>query len=175
MRSTSRVVIPGSARRLSSATMPATIRPASRIISISRGDFSVIVWSGAVLSFTGHRGQKNGEGHPSPTDYSTRGNGMAFVIGLTGNIACGKSTVGSILRGLGAEYVDADAIVHALLAAGTDTAARVVERFGPHIANPDGAIDRRALGAIVFRSPTLLAELERLLHPAVREEIRRRM
>jgi dephospho-CoA kinase len=100
---------------------------------------------------------------------------MTVVIGLTGNIGCGKTTIGAILQRLGAEYVDADGIVHALLAAGTDSSARVVERFGPQVANSDGSIDRRALGAIVFRSPEALRALEALLHPAVRAEIRRRI
>src|SRR3954466_814816 len=100
---------------------------------------------------------------------------MAFVIGLTGNIACGKSSVGAVLRELGAEYVDADGIVHTLLGAGSPVAARVIQRFGPAVALADGAVDRRALGERVFRDPAALADLESILHPEVRAEIERRL
>lgn len=100
---------------------------------------------------------------------------MPFRIGLTGNIACGKSTVGRLLVNRGAEYIDADQLVHALLEAGTPENARVVERFGPGVRGPDGRIDRATLGAIVFADPAALRDLEAILHPAVRVEIRRRL
>jgi dephospho-CoA kinase len=98
---------------------------------------------------------------------------VPFVIGLTGNIACGKSSVGSILRELGAEYVDADTIVHALLDRAGPLVTRVVERFGSEIVGSNGGINRRALGERVFRSRTDLADLEAILHPEVRREIER--
>jgi dephospho-CoA kinase len=100
---------------------------------------------------------------------------MPFVIGLTGNIACGKSRVGAVLRELGAEYVDADTIVHAMLAADSLLVGRVVDRFGSEVARADGSIDRRALGERVFRNPGDLADLETILHPEVRREIERRI
>jgi dephospho-CoA kinase len=100
---------------------------------------------------------------------------MPYRIGLTGNIACGKSTVGRLLVARGAEYVDADRLVHALMEPGTPEHARIVERFGPAVQAADGRIDRPGLGAIVFADPAALRDLEAILHPGVRAEIRRRM
>ena len=100
---------------------------------------------------------------------------MPIRIGLTGNIACGKSTVGRLLEARGAEYVDADRLVHALMEPGQPEHAHIVERFGPDILLADGRIDRARLGGIVFSDPTALRDLERILHPGVRAEIRRRM
>ena len=100
---------------------------------------------------------------------------MPYRIGLTGNIACGKSTVGRLLVARGAEYVDADRLVHALMEPGTPENARIVERFGPAVRAADGRIDRAALGELVWRDPAALRDLEAILHPDVRAEIRRRM
>jgi dephospho-CoA kinase len=100
---------------------------------------------------------------------------VTVKIGLTGGIGCGKSVVGAMLRELGAEYADADQQVHALLAAGSPLIEPIVERFGREILGPDGGVDRRKLGAIVFADPAALRDLEALLHPAVRSELRRRM
>lgn len=100
---------------------------------------------------------------------------MPLKIGLTGNIACGKSTVGRLLVARGAEYVDADRLVHALMEPGTPENDRIVERFGPEVRAADGRIDRARLGGIVFADPAALKELEAILHPGVRAEIRRRM
>lgn len=99
---------------------------------------------------------------------------MAYLIGLTGNIACGKSSAGRHLVELGAEYLDTDELVHQLLAAGTPESERVIARFGPAVRAPDGSVDRSALGALVFRDPVLLAELEEILHPAVTAMVRAR-
>lgn len=100
---------------------------------------------------------------------------MARIIGLTGGIGCGKSAVGALLRELGAEYADADQVVHGLLTAGSPTVERVARRFGPEVLAPGGGVDRRRLAAIVFGDPAALRDLEALLHPAVRAELRRRM
>ncbi len=100
---------------------------------------------------------------------------MVYVIGLTGNIGCGKTTVGKILEQAGAEYIDADRIVHQLLEPSTPQYRQVVEKFGPGIILPDGTINRRRLGEIVFRDPARLRELEAILHPQVREIIRQRI
>jgi dephospho-CoA kinase len=100
---------------------------------------------------------------------------MPLRIGLTGNIACGKSTVGKLLMSRGAEYIDADRLVHVLLEPGTPENARIVERFGPEVRAADGRIDRPQLGGIVFADPAALRELEAILHPGVRAEIHRRM
>lgn len=94
-----------------------------------------------------------------------------YLIGLTGNIACGKSTVLAQLAGYGAAVIDADRVVHALQEPGQPVWAAIREHFGPGVLAPDGAIDRRALGAIVFADPAALALLERLTHPAVRARI----
>jgi dephospho-CoA kinase len=100
---------------------------------------------------------------------------MPYRIGLTGNIACGKSTVGRLLVARGAEYVDADRLVHALMEPGTPEHARIVERFGPDVLTADRQIDRPKLGGIVFADPAALRDLEAILHPGVRAEIRRRL
>ena len=100
---------------------------------------------------------------------------MAYRIGLTGNIACGKSTVGKLLAARGADYIDADRLTHQLLEAGTPENDRIVERFGPGVRAADGRIDRPKLGAIVFADPDALKALEAILHPGVRALIRRAM
>lgn len=95
------------------------------------------------------------------------------ILGLTGPIACGKSTVGDILLELGAiERIDADAIVHGLMVAGTETTARIREEFGAQVLRADGSIDRAALGQIVFDDPVALRRLEGIVHPAVRQRVR---
>ena len=101
--------------------------------------------------------------------------GRPFVIGLTGNIACGKSTVLRLLAGLGAETIDADAVYHELIAPEAPLWRALRDRFGDSIVAPDGSIDRRALGGIVFADPAALADLDALTHPAVVAEIRRRI
>src|SRR5207244_12732870 len=88
------------------------------------------------------------------------GPGMAApVIGLTGGIGSGKSTVAGILAELGARVLDADRIGHEVYRPGTEGHARVVAVFGPGVVAPDGTIDRRALGSIAFRAPEALARL----------------
>jgi dephospho-CoA kinase len=100
---------------------------------------------------------------------------VTVKIGLTGNIACGKSTVGRLFVERGAEYVDADRLVHALMEPGTIENGRIVARFGPEVRGADGRIDRPRLGAIVFADPAALRDLEAILHPGVRAEIQRRI
>lgn len=93
---------------------------------------------------------------------------MPRVLGLTGNIACGKTSVGHFLLELGAErYIDADAVVHHLYEKGQVIAVQVAETFGPTILAPDGSVDRKALGSIVFHDPEAMRRLERIVHPAV--------
>jgi len=100
-----------------------------------------------------------------------RATGRPYLIGLTGNIACGKSTVLARLAEHGAETIDADRVVHALMEPGEAVWAAVRETFGPGVIAADGRIDRRALGAIVFAERAELARLEGLTHPAVRARI----
>ena len=90
-----------------------------------------------------------------------------YRIGLTGNIATGKSTVGRMLAKLGAEVIDADQIVHAVLAPDGAAYAAVVAAFGTGIRAADGTIDRGKLGDIVFSDAKALAKLEQLTHPPV--------
>jgi dephospho-CoA kinase len=95
---------------------------------------------------------------------------MPRIIGITGNIACGKTAVGQMLLELGAErYIDADAVVHKLYLAGQPIAVKVAEAFGLHVVAPDGSVNRKALGAIVFQDAEALRRLEAIVHPAVSE------
>lgn len=93
---------------------------------------------------------------------------MPRIIGLTGNIACGKTAVGHILLELGAErYIDADAVVHHLYEAGQPIAVQVAQAFGSEVIAADGSVDRKALGAIVFHDAAAMRRLEAIVHPAV--------
>jgi dephospho-CoA kinase len=94
-----------------------------------------------------------------------------LVIGLTGPIGCGKSTVAVWLAELGAVVVDADRLARDVVEPGTTTLAAVLRTFGPAVAAPDGSLDRAALGRIVFADPAALARLEAIVHPAVRPRI----
>ncbi len=98
-----------------------------------------------------------------------------YLIGLTGNIATGKSAVAQMLRDLGATVIDADALVHELQGKGTPTYEAIVAAFGPGILDRAGEIDRRALGAMVFADPAQLRRLESIVHPAVLTESMRRI
>jgi len=91
-----------------------------------------------------------------------------LVIGLTGGIASGKSTVSRILLELGAPVVDADAIVHQLQVPGTPVMAAIAAQFGPAVLCSDGSLNRAALGAVVFADPARRQLLESIVHPAVR-------
>ena len=102
-------------------------------------------------------------------------NHRPLLIGLTGNIGTGKTTVAGMLAELGAEVIDADKVAHEVMRVGTSTHARIVETFGPGVLDHDGEIDRMRLGALVFADPAALARLEAIVHPATLEEIRRRI
>ena len=93
------------------------------------------------------------------------------VIGLTGNIGTGKSTVLEILRQLGARTIDADQIAHQVIEPGGRAYDGVVATFGGEILAEDGSIDRAKLGQIVFNDPDRLQVLERIVHPVVFEQI----
>lgn len=98
-----------------------------------------------------------------------------YVIGLTGNIGTGKSTVLRILAKLGAEVIDADKIAHEVVQPGGPAYAAVLEAFGPQILSEDGTIDRAKLGQIVFNDRGALEHLENLTHPAVSQVLARRL
>lgn len=97
---------------------------------------------------------------------------MMEVIGLTGQIASGKSTVSAYLRQKGFAIVDADEIAHAVLRRGGRAYAAVVRQFGAEFVRPDGEIDRRKLGRAVFADPEKLAQLNAITHPCICAEIR---
>lgn len=88
-----------------------------------------------------------------------------LVIGLTGGIGSGKSTLAGFLKELGAAVVDADRVGHQVYEPGTDGWRDVVAEFGEGILQPDGKIDRRKLGEIVFKSPQAMTRLNEILHP----------
>jgi dephospho-CoA kinase len=88
-------------------------------------------------------------------------------VGLTGGIACGKSTVASMLRDLDVTILDADPLVHELLESGQPVYEEVVREFGSEILTPDKKIDRSKLGAIVFADHKRLERLDQIIHPRV--------
>ena len=90
-------------------------------------------------------------------------------IGLTGGLGTGKSTVAKILRAKGYVVIDADQLAHLTLAPGSETLTKVLDRFGTDLIGADGNLDRRRLGKMVFSEPSLLAELEAIIHPAVKK------
>ncbi|HEV2067560.1 MAG TPA: dephospho-CoA kinase [Thermomicrobiales bacterium] len=94
-----------------------------------------------------------------------------FILGVTGNIASGKSTVSGLLAELGATVIDSDLVYRELVGAGQPLLAVLADRFGPNIVAADGSLDRGALGSVVFADPAALAELDRLTHPAVIAEV----
>ncbi len=96
---------------------------------------------------------------------------MTVRIGLTGPIGCGKSTVAGWLAEEGAAVVDADALAREVVEPGQQAFEAVVRRFGPGVVGPDGSLDRAELGRIVFADPAALADLEAIVHPAVRPRL----
>jgi dephospho-CoA kinase len=97
-----------------------------------------------------------------------------FVVGLTGGIGSGKSTVSRRLAEKGALVIDADAITRDLQEPGTGVFDRIVARFGDGVVGPDGRLDRPALARLVFNDPEARRDLEAIVHPAVAAEAQRR-
>ncbi len=93
------------------------------------------------------------------------------IIGLTGNIATGKSAVMNLAAEQGALAIDADKIVHEILANDISLQEATITAFGPTIQTNDGRIDRAALGKIVFNDPQALRQLEEIIHPAVHRQV----
>ena len=90
-------------------------------------------------------------------------------VGLTGGIGSGKSTVSALLADRGAVVIDYDLLAREAVEVGTPALARIVERFGPGVLRPDGALDRPELGAIVFGDDEARRDLEAITHPAIGE------
>jgi dephospho-CoA kinase len=97
------------------------------------------------------------------------------VIGLSGGIGSGKSTVSRLFSQLGAVVIDADAIVHELQSPGAPMLAELAAAFGDEVIDAQGALDRARLGAIVFQDPAARARLGQIVHPSVGAEIARRL
>ena len=99
---------------------------------------------------------------------------MARIIGITGGIASGKSTVTEFLRRQGYQVIDADQVVHELQESGGRLYQALLSAFGPAILQEDGRLDRPKLGAMIFGNPQLLAQSSQLQNEIIREELARR-
>jgi len=98
-----------------------------------------------------------------------------ILVGLTGGIGSGKSTVSALLAERGAVILDADAVARELQRAGQPVLAAMIERFGDEMLTEEGELDRPRLAALVFADPAALADLNALVHPAVGVELVRRI
>ena len=97
------------------------------------------------------------------------------IIGLTGGIACGKSTVSKALRALGACIIDADALAHELSQPNQALFNAYVQRFGMAIVTPGGTLDRAAIARLIFTDPNMRAEVEKISHPLIRRAVEERL
>jgi dephospho-CoA kinase len=98
-----------------------------------------------------------------------------IVVGLTGGIGAGKSTVSKLLAERGAAIVDADQIARDLQSPGNPVLEQMAERFGAQIINDDSSLDRAAVAAIVFSDKSALDDLNAIVHPAMQAEIQRQI
>ncbi|GGA81833.1 dephospho-CoA kinase [Ornithinibacillus halotolerans] len=96
---------------------------------------------------------------------------MSLVIGLTGSIATGKSTVSSMLRQLHIPVVDADQIARVVVEPGEPALTEIVHVFGEDILQPDGTLDRKKLGSIIFKNEDKRKLLNSIIHPAIRKKM----
>ena len=98
-----------------------------------------------------------------------------ILVGLTGGIGSGKSTISSLLEGKGAVIIDADAIVREVQLPGSPVLTELAAKFGAEVLAADGSLDRQAVANIVFTDPDALKALNAIVHPAVGKEMNRRM
>jgi dephospho-CoA kinase len=98
-----------------------------------------------------------------------------LLVGLTGGIATGKSTVSTLLRELGAEIIDADVLAREVVEPGEPALAEIAAAFGPGVLDAGGRLDRKALGAIVFADPERRRTLEAITHPRIRDRFLERL
>lgn len=97
-----------------------------------------------------------------------------MVVGLTGGIACGKTTVANMFKEKGCPIIDADLVAREVVEPGELGLRLVAERFGSVALNEDGTLNRKALGKIVFNDPSARADLNAILHPLIRERMRQK-
>ncbi|MFA6357606.1 MAG: dephospho-CoA kinase [Candidatus Omnitrophota bacterium] len=102
-------------------------------------------------------------------------NKVKFVLGITGNIACGKSTVANMFKTKDCLLLDADVLTHKLLASDKLVCSKIVKNFSPSILKRDNIIDRKKLGKIVFTDPSALVKLNSIVHPLLIKEIKGRI
>ncbi|MBJ7509493.1 MAG: dephospho-CoA kinase [Ilumatobacteraceae bacterium] len=98
-----------------------------------------------------------------------------ILVGLTGGIGSGKSTVSGLLQARGAVIIDADAIVREVQQPGSPVLAELAQKFGSDVLAEDGSLDRQAVANIVFTDPDALKSLNAIVHPAVGREMNQRM
>lgn len=96
-----------------------------------------------------------------------------MIIGLTGSIASGKSTVAQMLQGYQLPIVDADIVARQVVEPGTQTLQQIAEAFGQEVMKEDGTMDREKVGAIIFHEPAQRKVLNDIIHPAIRAEMLR--
>lgn len=96
---------------------------------------------------------------------------LAMIVGLTGGIACGKSTVSRMFEQLGCVIIDADQVAREVVAPGEEGLEAVVRRFGPSVLNEDGTLDRKSLGDLVFKEEKARQDLNAILHPLIRKRM----
>ncbi|MBU0455376.1 MAG: dephospho-CoA kinase [Gammaproteobacteria bacterium] len=100
--------------------------------------------------------------------------GQAFLVGLTGGIGCGKTTVAKLFREHDITIIDADQIAREVVAAGSPALKKIEEKFGPEILQKDGSLDRQKLRDIIFNDDRAKKWLESLLHPLIRKQMLQR-
>lgn len=96
-----------------------------------------------------------------------------MIIGLTGSIASGKSTVAEMLKALNLPIIDADLVARVVVEPGTETLKQIVEAFGEEVMLDDGTLNRPKLGDIIFHEPAARKTLNDIIHPAIRQEMLR--
>ncbi len=97
-----------------------------------------------------------------------------YIVGLTGGLASGKSTVAKFFAALGVPVIDADAIAREVVAPGSPALAAIVDRFGPQVLRADGTLNRAELRERVFHDPAQRSALEAILHPRILKDMQRR-
>lgn len=96
-----------------------------------------------------------------------------MIIGLTGNIGSGKSTVAKFLKEQGAKVIDTDQVARAIVEPGKPALRKIAENFGSDVLNNDGSLDRQALAKIVFNDPAARRKLNAIMHPLITREIKK--